>query len=102
MEIGHPHVRVLRMIEQRSALFGRSFVIQRMLQDLAQVRLAREYPPLGKRSFACPQADLELRCEEEVLSTLNPYFRRIEVSVYEASDPARRMVKLTQVVSSAR
>src|SRR5512141_1757423 len=45
---------------------------------LAQVRLAREYPALGKRAFECPQADLNLVCEEEVFSTLNPFFRRIE------------------------
>ena len=69
---------------------------------LAQVRLAREYPALGKRVFECPQADAELSCEEEVFSTLNPFFRRIEVSVFDASDPQRRIVKLTQVVSNAR
>src|SRR5512141_1526962 len=46
---------------------------------LAQVRLAHEYPPLGERRFACPQADLELSCVEEVFGTLNPFFRRIEV-----------------------
>jgi general secretion pathway protein I len=69
---------------------------------LAQVRLSREYPPLGRRTFECPQADASFLCEEEVLGTLNPFFRRVEVSVYDARDPGRRIVKLTQVVSSAR
>lgn len=68
---------------------------------LAQVRLAHEYPPLGRRVFPCPQADLDFACTEDVLGTLNPMFRRVEVSVYETRDPQRRIVKLTQVVSNA-
>jgi general secretion pathway protein I len=68
---------------------------------LAQVRLSREYPPLGRRTFDCPQADASFACEEQVLGTLNPFFRRVEVSVYDPRDPGRRIVKLTQVVSSA-
>jgi general secretion pathway protein I len=67
---------------------------------LAQIRLAHEFPPFGKRSFACPQAELQLVCEEEVLGTPNPYFRRVEVSVYDADNPQRRIIKLSQVVSS--
>jgi general secretion pathway protein I len=66
---------------------------------LAQVRLAREWPPFGRRSFQCPQAELRLVCEEEVLATPNPFFRRVEVSVHEADFPERRLIKLAQVVS---
>ena len=66
---------------------------------LAQVRLAREWPPFGRRSFPCPQAELRLVCEEEVLATPNPFFRRVEVSVHEADFPERRLIKLAQVVS---
>lgn len=65
---------------------------------LAQIRLAREWPAFGKRSFDCPQGDLQLTCDEEVLSTPNPYFRRVEVSVYDAQNPDRRLIKLAQVV----
>lgn len=65
---------------------------------LAQIRLAREWPPFGKRTFDCRQGELQLTCEEEVLATPNPFFRRVEVSVFEASDPERRIIKLAQVV----
>jgi general secretion pathway protein I len=65
---------------------------------LTHVRLAGEWPPLGKRAFDCPQADLALVCEEDVTVTLNPYFRKVEVSVFEANTPERRIIKLTQVV----
>jgi general secretion pathway protein I len=66
---------------------------------LAQIRLAREWPPIGKRSFDCPQGELRLVCEEDVLPTPNPFFRRVEVSVFDAENPERRIFKLAQVVS---
>jgi general secretion pathway protein I len=66
---------------------------------LAQIRLAREFPPFGKRSFDCPQGELRLVCEEDVHATPNPFFRRVEVSVFDAENPGRRIIKLAQVVS---
>lgn len=67
---------------------------------LAQIRLAQEFPAFGKRSFECPQGELRLQCDEEVLATPNPFFRRVEVSVFDADDPGRRLIKLAQVVSN--
>ena len=65
---------------------------------LSQIRLAREWPPLGKRSFECPQADLQLVCEEEVLPTPNANFRRVEVGVFGAQNLQQRIIKLSQIV----
>ncbi len=65
---------------------------------LVQVRLERVFPSNGKRSFECPQGDLKLVCQEEVLSTQNPRMRRVEVSVYDMADPNRRIIKLVQLV----
>ncbi|WP_313166914.1 type II secretion system minor pseudopilin GspI [Massilia oculi] len=65
---------------------------------LVQIRLGREFPEIGKRSFPCPQGDLNLICEEEVLTSPNPLLRRIEVSVFDADNPGRRIVKLIQLV----
>jgi len=65
---------------------------------LVQVRLAKVYPAVGKSSFECPQADLNLLCEEEVIQSPNPRMRRVEVSVYETSRPDRRIIKLVQLV----
>lgn len=75
---------------------------------LTQIRLAREWPPLGQRRFECPQAELQLVCEENVYATPNPYFRRVEVSVLVAEDTGdvrnteRRLLKLAQVVPNAQ
>jgi len=65
---------------------------------LVQIRLGREFPEIGKRSFPCPQGDLNLLCEEEVITSPNPLLRRIEVSVFDADKPGRRIVKLIQLV----
>jgi general secretion pathway protein I len=65
---------------------------------LVQIRLAREFPAIGKRSYECPQGDLKLMCEEEVLASPNPRFRRVEVSVYAQDNPERRIIKLVQLV----
>lgn len=65
---------------------------------LAQLRLSREFPAIGQRSFECPQGNLALSCEEVVQATPNPFFRRVEVSVYSVDDPGRRIIRLTQIV----
>ena len=65
---------------------------------LVQIRLGREFPAVGQRSFPCPQGDLKLVCEEQVVTSPNPQLRRIEVSVFDAENPERRIVKLVQLV----
>ena len=65
---------------------------------LSQIRVAGEWPQLGNRSFDCPQGELALVCQESVFATPNPAFRRVEVAVVDASNPERRIIKLTQVV----
>jgi general secretion pathway protein I len=65
---------------------------------LVQIRLGREFPEVGKRSFDCPQGDLQLVCEEQVLASPNPLLRRVEVSVVDLKNPGRRILKLVQLV----
>ncbi len=65
---------------------------------LVQLRLSKAWPATGKTSFECPQADLHLICEEEVLATQNPRLREVDVTVYEASAPERRIATLSQMV----
>ncbi|GAB3448189.1 type II secretion system minor pseudopilin GspI [Massilia solisilvae] len=65
---------------------------------LVQIRLGREFPEVGKRSFDCPQGDLKLVCQEDVFTSPNPLLRRVEVSVFDAANPNRRILKLVQLV----
>jgi general secretion pathway protein I len=66
---------------------------------LVQVRLMHVFPAVGKQRFDCPQGDLQLVCDEEVLVSPNPLLRRVEVSVYDLKNPERRIVKLVQLVA---
>lgn len=68
---------------------------------LAQIRLGKEWPQIGERSFPCSQGELNFLCEEHVLATPNPSFRRVEVLVFDANNLQRRLAKLTQVVPNA-
>lgn len=65
---------------------------------LVQVRLSKDFPEIGKQSFECPQGDLRLICQEEVLASPNPRLRRVEVSVFDSANPERRIIKLVQLV----
>lgn len=68
---------------------------------LSQIRLGHEWPALGQRRFDCNQGELHLVCEENIFTTPNPYFRRVEVAVFDAENPDRRIIKLDQVVPHA-
>lgn len=70
--------------------------------QLSQIRLAHEWPALGQRRFDCAQGELQLVCEESVYATPNPFFRRVEVGVFDTQNTGRRIIKLTQVVSNAQ
>lgn len=65
---------------------------------LVQVRLSNIFPEIGKENFECPQGDLRLICQEEVLASPNPRLRRVEVSVFDSANPERRIIKLVQLV----
>jgi general secretion pathway protein I len=60
---------------------------------LAQIRIAGEWPNLGRRQFDCSQAKVGLLCREEVFQTPNPLFRRVEISVFTA-DESHRLSRL--------
>jgi general secretion pathway protein I len=49
---------------------------------IAELRAAGAFPPIGVRTSECPQGTAPLECVEDVKSTPNPLFRRIEVRVY--------------------
>ncbi|HUU71148.1 MAG TPA: type II secretion system minor pseudopilin GspI [Burkholderiales bacterium] len=53
---------------------------------IAMVRAAKQFLPVGKSSSSCPQGKIEFVCHEEIKSTPNTLFRRIEVRVYIEGD----------------
>jgi len=68
---------------------------------LAQIRLSKTWPDIGRSNFPCPQDNLQLICLQEVLATPNPSFRRVEVTVADERAPDHQLIQLTQVVPNA-
>jgi len=92
-------LRAVGSLTQNSSALRASMMASWSAENrLTQIRLAHDWPAVGKRSFDCPQGELQFICEEEVFATPNPFFRRVEVSVSDTLNPDRRIVKLTQVV----
>ena len=73
---------------------------------LIDLRITRAFPEIGTITFNCPQANIVFVCQRKILSSPNPAFRRVEVTVY-ASDPngaqatsGPRLAWLTTVISN--
>lgn len=56
---------------------------------LTEIRVRNEFPAVGRRNFPCPQGDLVLVCQEDVYTTANPNFRRIEIQVFDTARSQR-------------
>jgi general secretion pathway protein I len=73
---------------------------------LMDLRMSRGWPDLGTSSFSCPQATYVFVCQRKVITTPNPAFRRIEITVYLSSQAGAdvasgpRLAWLTTVVSN--
>lgn len=68
---------------------------------LAEHRARREWLPLGIGRGTQVQAGVEFAWREEVISTPNPSFRRIDVLVSTPAEPARTLSRLTGFVVQA-
>ena len=65
---------------------------------IAELRAAGAFPPIGVRSAACPQGTAKLECVEEVKSTPNPLFRRVEVRVYGSTEREHVLAELIGIL----
>ena len=69
---------------------------------IAELRAAGAFPALGTRATACPQGRAALECVEEVKSTPNPLFRRVEVRVYPGGERDGALAALTGILRESR
>ena len=90
------------MVANSEALRMKLYATWSAENRLAEARLAGSMPDLGRREFDCPQGKVALACVEEVKTTANTNFRRIEVSVYADASHAWRLVMLATVLGNAR
>lgn len=49
---------------------------------LVSLKIRSSWPPLGVTLVACPQAQFQFVCQQKVMPTPNPGFRRVEIAVY--------------------
>ncbi|MGA2550766.1 MAG: type II secretion system minor pseudopilin GspI [Burkholderiaceae bacterium] len=66
---------------------------------LAETRLAKVVPPLGKNVFECPELALKLVCEREVRTTPNIAILRIDVRVFGEVEREHVLAKRTAFMS---
>jgi len=52
---------------------------------LIDLRMTRAFPEVGTTVFSCPQANSIFVCQRKILSSPNPAFRRVEITVYAAN-----------------
>ena len=52
---------------------------------LMDLRMSRAFPEVGTTVFNCPQANYVFICQRKIMSTPNPSFRRVEMTVYAAN-----------------
>jgi len=65
---------------------------------VAELRAVRAFPDIGSRTVACPLGKARLQCIEEIKSTPNPFFRRVEVRVYDGDDRDRFLAELIGIL----
>ena len=65
---------------------------------LAELSLQHAWPEPGVRGFACPQGNTPLWCEETVMASPNPVFRRVEIAVYPSAAKELRLAWLVTLV----
>jgi general secretion pathway protein I len=82
-----------------SELHGRLLAGWSADNALARLHLDHAWPDVGSQSFDCSQGNLRLTCTENVTSTPNPVFRRVEVTV---STPGRagNLAQMVTVVAN--
>lgn len=64
--------------------------------ELAKMRLSRQYPDVGDSTTSCEQAGKQFNIKQEVRGTRNPSFRRVDVLVLDDTTP---VLNISTIVS---
>ena len=71
--------------DTQQAISQRTMALWSADDALNEIRMKKIWPELGTSMFSCPQVSTILVCQRKVLVTPNPAFRRVEITVYLAS-----------------
>ena len=79
----------LRMIangaDTQLAVSQRTLALWSADNALMDLRMTRSFPDIGTTVFNCPQGNSIFVCQRKILSSPNPAFRRVEITVYAAN-----------------
>lgn len=67
---------------------------------VATVRAAKQFLPVGTRQFDCPQGKIAFVCQEEIKTTPNTLFRRVEVRVYLDDDESHYFAEVIGILGN--
>jgi len=67
------------------AITQRSLALLSADNVLTDIRINRLWPETGLITYPCPQLNHAFICQDRVLATPNPLFRRIEIAVYQSN-----------------
>ncbi len=79
--------------------FVREVAIWLAENEYNQFYIDRRYPEIGKNTKQITLAGIDFNVNEEVLQTPNPYFRRIEIMIYEKSTPDHMIYKTVNFIA---
>ena len=82
-------IAVLRAIangaDTQLAVSQRTLALWSADNALVDLRMTRAFPDIGTTVFNCPQANYIFVCQRKVMSSPNPAFRRVQITVYAAN-----------------
>ena len=78
--------------DTQHAVMTRSLALISANNTMTALYISQNWPSLGTETTPCPQLNYPFVCEQKVLSSANPNFRRVDINVYldDGSDPEHR------------
>ncbi|AGK48975.1 type II secretion system protein I [Burkholderia thailandensis MSMB121] len=67
---------------------------------LGEIRIASSWPPVGARTFACPQGRYPFVCRQSVAALPSPLVRRVTVSVYPSASSRNVLAEVATVIQN--
>lgn len=93
-------VRAMGTMAQSGAELRLRLLAQLSAQNrIAFLRASHAFPPAGTTSVDCTQGGVALQCRQEIQSTPNPVFMRVEVRVHVPQTPAFALASLSTVLA---
>ena len=88
-----------QLVTNHAMMTERAWALISAQNTMADIRVQRIYPALGKTSQRCPQGRMVLVCEQDVEATANEGFRNVTVRVSRQGD--NRMLSELRALASA-